>query len=234
MSDHPRAQGFAALRRGDPAGALSHFRMALKADGNDVAALKGSCQAARALHLWDELQRALQRLLTASRDRSDLFAGHLARAHVLDVHLDRGFEARTHYERALMIDPSAVFPYLALAELDLRSGTWSRAIAHADHGLESCPPDGLERALLWVCKAVAMDRVSLSMGPVSVFFRGLGGTPGDAEPAIQALEQAALGLPALATRDLSAWVSDPDALMALVRQDLPRPAAPTWWFADGT
>jgi tetratricopeptide (TPR) repeat protein len=209
------------------------FRLALQADPNDVAAVKGYAQSARVLHLWRELVEALERLLAVALTRSDIVEAHLASARVLDEHLGDAKGARGHFERVLLVDPSLIYPYLALAELDLREGTWSRAIAHADHGLEFCPGSRPERPWFWACKGIALHRVSRSMGPVSTFFRGLRGEPGDEDPAEQALAKATTRLPVLEQRTPAEWLADVDAAVAVVGAHIPRPELPTWWFPGG-
>jgi tetratricopeptide (TPR) repeat protein len=209
------------------------FRQALKADPSDVASVKGYAQGARVLHLWDELVEALERLLAVALTRADIVDAHLASARVLDEHLGDPRRARAHFERVMLVDPSQIYPYLALAELDLREGTWSRAIAHADHGLELCPTEREERPWFWACKGLALHRVSRSMGPVSTFFRGLRGEPGDHDPAEQALAKAAVRLEVLRQRTPAQWLADIDGAVGVVHRHIPRPPLPTWWFPSG-
>jgi tetratricopeptide (TPR) repeat protein len=226
----PTEQGFAALRGGDPATAMELFREAIEAEPNELQAHRGMVQAARVLRIWAEVVSALEKVTTLSTDRRDLVDGHLALARVHDDETGNTDATRRHLEAALMVDPDQWWPYLALAELDLRVRNWARAIAHADHGLEFCPHDATERPYLLVLKALAMQKVSVSVGPMSTFFRGLRNEPAEIDPSEQAMRQAGELLPVIAERPARDWLSKPDETAAWVRAKMPKAPLPTWWF----
>lgn len=169
-------------------------------------------------------------MIALSADRTDLFSAQVTRGWVLDEHLGEVDRAREHFQTALAVQPDQPWPYLALAELDLRGRRWSRAIAHVDHGLELCGPDAPERPWLLAIKGACARQVSLSTGPVSTFFRGLQVPVVEADPAESALRAAAERAPALAERDPEQWLLAPAELARAIREGLPRPAMPAWWF----
>lgn len=217
-------EGTARLGRGDPAGALDAFREALDAEPGDLDAWRGTVRAALALRLWAEVVRALDRVLSLASDKAELAAAHVLRGQVLDREQGDPAGAGAHYERSLVVLPDQVWPYLALAELDLRGRRWSRAIAHADHGLEFAPPDAAERPWLLLVKAIASERVSTSLGPQSVFFQRLRGGSGPDAPGEAAYLQARARVPALAGLSYRAWLEDAPSAVRFVGEHMPRPA----------
>lgn len=182
------------------------------------------------LKRWADTARALERVIALSTDKGEQYSAHLALGRVLDEHADDPGGARRHYETALMVDPDQAWPYLAIAEMDLRGRRWSRAIAHVDHGLELCAPDAEERPWLLAIKGASMQQVSVSMGPVSTFFRGLRVPVVEVDPAEQALALASERLPELRARSPREWLDEPRELGRLIRDRMPRPSMPSWWF----
>jgi tetratricopeptide (TPR) repeat protein len=178
-------------------------------------------RAAVALRIWSEAAASLERVLALSTERADQVAAHLARGSILDRSLGDAEGARKHYEKALLVHPDQPWPYLGLAELDLRVRRWSRAIAHVDHGLELCKADTAERPWLLLVKAIARQRVSVSLGPQSTFFRGLQG--GQADDGERIFRLAQERIPALAGLSYREWLADTDAASRFVREGMPTP-----------
>lgn len=217
-------QGLAHLRARNPAAAMVSFRAAVEAEPADAAGWKGLVRAAVELRIWREVATCLERLQALTSDRKELAPILALRAQVLDLHLSDTANARPLYEKALMYQPDRVWLYLALGETDLRQRRWSRAAAHADHGLELCGPDTVERPWLLLVKAVASQRISVSMGPQSTFFRGLRGPSTQAEdPGEKAWRLAAARLPELVGVSYRAWLEDEAAAVRFIHDRMPRP-----------
>ncbi len=217
-------QGLAHLRARNPAAAMVSFRAAVEAEPADAQAWRGMVRAAIELRIWREVAACLERLQGLTTERKDLSPLLALRGQVLDQHLGDLSNARPLYEKALMYQPDRVWLYLALAEADLRLRRWSRAAAHADHGLELCGPDTAERPWLLLAKAVASQRISVSMGPQSTFFRELRGpTPQHEDPGEKAWRLASARLPELVGVSYRAWLQDEASAVAFIRDRMPRP-----------
>jgi tetratricopeptide (TPR) repeat protein len=207
----------------DAARRLAHYQDAVRQEPGDLTNWRGLCRAAEQLHVWGEVNRALDKLITLAEDRGQASRLHAKKGHLLDSTGDRVL-ARTHFERALQNAPTWTWPYLAIATLDLRERRWSRAIAHANHALETASPDAPERPWLLLVKAVASQRVSVSMGPQSTFFRGLRGpTPSTEDPARTAFLEAQSRLPALRGVTFEDWLADEAAAVSFLGEQAPRP-----------
>ncbi len=209
----------------DHARRMAQFRQAAQAEPSDPSNWRGLCRAAEALHLWAEVTAALDHLIALADDRAALARLHAKKAHVLDRHVEDFPSARGHYERAMQSEPNWVWPYLALAMLDLRERRWNRAIAHANHGLELAAHDAAERPWLILVKAIAGQRVSVSLGPQSTFFRQLRGPAPSAtpDPGAAAFAEARGRLPELAGLSAEAFLSDGAAAVRFVTDRCPRP-----------
>ncbi|MCA9491870.1 MAG: tetratricopeptide repeat protein [Myxococcales bacterium] len=219
--------GQAFLRARNPAAALASFREAVELEPADAGAWRGMVRASLELRIWREAATCLAQLESLTSDRADLAVLMTLRGQILDLHLAETPQARDLYEKALMYQPDRLWLYLALAEIDLRQRRWSRGIAHTDHGLELCSPSAAERPWLLLVKAVASQRISVSMGPQSTFFRGLrGSTTGEVpdDPGERAYRQAARHLPELAGLGYRAWLEDETSAMRFIRERMPRPS----------
>lgn len=217
--------GLAFLRARNPAAALVAFREAAEAEPSDVGAWRGMVRAALELRIWREAATCLAQVEALTSDRAELAILMTLRGQILDLHLTETAPARDLFEKALMYQPDRIWLYLALAEIDLRQRRWSRGIAHTDHGLELCSPDAAERPWLLLVKAVASQRISVSMGPQSTFFRELrGSTSGELpDPGERAFRQAARHLPELAGLGYRTWLEDEASAMRFIRERMPRP-----------
>lgn len=209
----------------DHARRMAQYQEAILQEPGDPANWRGLCRSAEALHVWPEMLKALDRLIALADDRALAARLHAKKAHVLERELGDLVTARTHYEKALQGSAGWGWPYLALAMLDLRERRWNRAIAHANHALELVGPEAAERPWLLLVKAIAGQRVSVSLGPQSTFFRQLRApqaTPAD--PSTTAFLDARARLPALAGYTAEQFLSDGAAAVAFVTDRCPRPA----------
>lgn len=210
----------------DHARRLAQYKQATLTEPGDPANWRGLCRAAEALHVWGEVTGALDRLIAMSDDRSALARLQAKKAHVLECDVVDLPKARHHYEKALQAEPTWIWPYLALAMLDLQERRWNRAIAHANHALEIGGGEAPERPWLLLVKAIASQRVSVSMGPQSTFFRQLRGpAPATArDPGEVAFVEAKARLPELAGATPDTFLADGAAAVRFVVERCPRPA----------
>ncbi len=209
----------------DHARRLAQYREAIAREPGDPANWRGFCRAAEALHLWTEVTPALDRLIALADERALASRLHAKKGDLLERRLNDLPAARTHYERSLQSEPTWSWPYLALAMLDLRERRWSRAIAHANHALELAHPDAAERPWLLLVKAIAGQRVSVSLGPQSTFFRALRSpqAPAAPDPSQKAFVEARQRLPELVGQTAESFLSDGAAATQFVVERCPRP-----------
>jgi hypothetical protein len=209
----------------DHARRMAQYQEAIRQEPGDPANWRGLCRAAEALHVWPEVLTAIDRLVPLTDDRAVVARLHAKKADVLERGVADLGRARTHYEKAMQGAPGWVWPYLALATIDLRERRWNRAIAHANHGLELAPGDARERPWLQLVKAIAGQRVSVSLGPQSSFFRALRSpqAPAAPDPSTAAFLDARARLPELAGMSPEAFLTDGATAIAFVVERCPRP-----------
>lgn len=218
--------GYEALRDDRPEEARDYLNEAVLDDDTNVRAWKGLTQAYRELNNLSAALNAFNSLIQHARQRRDVIDAYLSKARLLD---DTGNDskAKEHYERVLQFDNTLAYPYLALAELSLRAGQWQTAIGHADHGLEQAVHDAVERPWMLVIRAIAQRKSSLSIGPVSSFFKMLG-NPEDGDPGQSALQQA-LGMnPELAKSLPKDPFQDPATTARKIREHMPKYQIPNY------
>ncbi len=222
----PTEAGFEALRDGDPERARRLLSESIEADAGNLRARKGLVQAARDLNDFSGAMSAFNDVIYHTDRRRDVVDAYLSKARLLDE-AGNPNKAKEHYERALQFDNSLAHPYLALAELSLRTGQWQTAIGHADHGLEQAAHDARERPWMVLIRAIAQHKSSLSIGPVSSFFKMLGNAE-DGPPGESALQQALRMAPELARLLPDDPFQDPARTAEIIRNNMPKFQIPTY------
>jgi tetratricopeptide (TPR) repeat protein len=192
--------GFEAPRDGDLEHALTHLTDALEADNTDTRARKGL--AAVSLEMGDKAAAvtAFNGIIFHTNDRWDVIDAYLSKARLLDE-LDHTDKARAHSERAPR---------------------------QADHGLQQAGVGDEERPCMVLICGIAQHKSSLSIGPVSSFFKMLSEAEGQADPAGSALQQAVNMKPELADLLPNDPFEDPVRTAKKIREHMPRFPIPAY------
>ena len=147
--------GIAEFHLGQVDRARKRLSKALEMRSNDIDALKGLGLVMAAQGDWSSLLNVYNNVIYHTHEPSDVTAAYLAKAVVLDQHLNMPDKAAQHYEKSLAFEPNQPLAVLRLGELALRRQDWPEAGVQADRGLELHPERGDVRAALQLVRAIA-------------------------------------------------------------------------------
>ena len=107
--------------------AKKRFNKALELQPNNISALKGIAGVLNAQSEWNTLLNVFNNIIYYAQTREDVIEAYLAKGRVLDVQLKLPAKAAQHYRKALAFGPNQPRALLRLAELSLRSESWTEA-----------------------------------------------------------------------------------------------------------